>query len=435
MSDRSIRAAAEALAALPGETEAAADALAAEITRLTGGITTPLRTVRDQPLRGLPDEIDRGGRAMADIVRGLSGDIAAVVAGEVRDLTALLEGAPGTPETPTAAGTPAVTGTTPAGRTEPDDVAAAVEGALGEAHPDVAALVARLVADVAHPLDLTRALADPRRRHHTLAMLSELADGRALAGRTLEQYRAENPGRGPLFEPVPAEALTTADGRSRKKLFLAHARDLDPARAIGAEPTREERALLDDYVRRLSRQVQPYVRAELEALAAPFDDAAVSLRVKDTEGIIDKVQRMSSGSADRPGRPDYRVGEVVDAVGARITVGDTAELAGVVTAVVNRYGVGDGGNVLDMENMYAEPKRHNPAYRVVPFIIGASLDGLPYTFEIQLCTRRASIASDLEHNTVYKPYVPVGDGERDRVRGMQAEAAALDQDETRSEQR
>lgn len=432
MSDRSIRAAAEALAALPGETEEAAEALAAEITRLTGGITTPLRTVRGEPLRGLPDEIDRVGQAMAGIVRGLSGDIAAVVAGEVRDLTALLDGAP---STSAPAGPPTAAGASSAGRAEPDDVAAAVEAALGEAHPDVAALVARLVADVAHPLDLTRALADPRRRHHTLAMLSELADGRALAGRTLDQYRAENPGRGPLFEPVPAEALTTADGRSRKKLFLARARDLDPARVIGADPTRAERVLLDDYVRRLSRQVQPYVRAELEALAAPFDDAAVSLRVKDTEGIIDKVQRMSAGSADRPGRPDYRVGEVVDAVGARITVGDTAELAGVVTAVVNRYGIGDGGNVLDMENMYAEPKRHNPAYRVVPFIIGASLDGLPYTFEIQLCTRRASIASDLEHNTVYKPYVPVGDGERDRVRGMQAEAAALDQDETRSEQR
>ncbi len=85
--------------------------------------------------------------------------------------------------------------------------------------------------------------------------------------------------------------------------------------------------------------------------------------------------------------------------------------------------------------MYAEPKPHNQAYRVVPFIIGIGVGGRPYTFELQLSTRRASIAADLEHNTVYKPYVAVSDDEQHRVRGMQAEAAAVDQDETRSEVR
>ncbi len=34
---------------------------------------------------------------------------------------------------------------------------------------------------------------------------------------------------------------------------------------------------------------------------------------------------------------------------------------------------------------------------------------------------------------VYKPYIDVSQADRDRVRTMQAEAAALDQDETRSE--
>lgn len=312
-----------------------------------------------------------------------------------------------------------------------DDVGAAVRATLAVAHPEVATLVVRLVADVGHPLDLTRALADPHRRAGTLAVLAELADGRLLAGRTLEQFRAARPGRGPLFAPVPPEALVTADGRSRKDVFLAEARLLDPARTVGAEPTPSQLGLLDDYVRRLLHQVEPQVRHDIETLADPYPDAALSLRVKDVPGIVDKVTRMSTGGSHRPARPGYRAGEVVDALGARITVAGTAQLATLTAAVVEHY----GDRVLDLENRYVDPKPHNPAYRVVPLIIGTSVGGLPYTFEIQLSTRRASVAADLEHNTVYKPYVDVDERDRDRVRAMQAEAAALDQDETRSEAR
>lgn len=59
------------------------------------------------------------------------------------------------------------------------------------------------------------------------------------------------------------------------------------------------------------------------------------------------------------------------------------------------------------------------------------VDGIPYTYELQLTTRRASIAADIEHNTLYKSHVETTAAEKDEIRRMQAEAAALDQDETR----
>lgn len=369
--------------------------------------------------------LDDARRRLPDDVHRLGADVSAALASVAGELDALLRspgGGPAGPPSPAAATRPA------------DDAAAAVTAALG-AHPDVAAVVARLLADVDYPLDLTRALRDPQLRAGTLAVLAELADGRALGDRSLDEYLAARPGRGPLFDPVPDDALTTADGRSRKALFVAEAVRLDPARDVRADPTPAQRELLADYVRRLVEDVAPYVRAELDALAADYPDAAVSTRVKTPHGLVDKVGRMSAGGENRPARPGYRVGDILDAVGTRITVAGTAELAALAAAVVERYGVGDGGRVLDWENRYTDPKPHNPAYRVVPFIVGLRVGGLPYPFELQLITQRASVAADLEHNTVYKPLVAVSDRERDRISRMQAEAAALDQDETRSDAR
>ena len=105
-----------------------------------------------------------------------------------------------------------------------------------------------------------------------------------------------------------------------------------------------------------------------------------------------------------------------------------AALETALTAVVGHFGVGDGGRILEIENMYARPKAAQPAYRVIPMIVVAEVDGLPYTFELQLTTQRASLAADVEHNTLYKPYVPVDNN--GVVTAAMEEAAALDQLET-----
>lgn len=369
--------------------------------------------------------LDDAHRRLQDDLQRLGGDVSGVLSSAAGELDALRRPSPRSNPAPVVASPSAP-------RRPVDDAVTAVRAALAGPHPDVAALVARVLADTAHSLDLTRALRDPERRGGALAILGELADGRALAGRSLDDYVAAHPGRGPLFAPVPSDALAASDGRSRKERFVAAAVLADPGRGIGADPTPEQLDLLDDYVRRLVEDVEPRVFAELSSLAGAYPGAAVSSRVKDPDGLVEKVRRMSAGANNRPGRPGYRVGDVLDAVGARITVGGTADLAALVGAVVERFGTDDDGSVLDWENRYTDPKPHNPAYRVVPFILVARVGGLAYPFELQLTTQRTSVAADLEHNTVYKPYVPVSDQEGDRIRGMQAEAAALDQDETRN---
>jgi ppGpp synthetase/RelA/SpoT-type nucleotidyltranferase len=299
-------------------------------------------------------------------------------------------------------------------------------------HPDVASIAARLVADsVLHPTNLAKSLADPRTRDATIEILRELADRRIIGARTLEEYRAAGPGRGPLFEPVDP-AINREAGKDRKAVLVERAKQVDPARDVGATPNRAELARLADYATRLRENVHPAVDAEVRAFVervAPGAD--VNVRTKDAAGILDKVRRMAQGSETRPGRPGYRAGDVIDAVGARITTDSMADLERVLEAAKAHFRTGNDGRILEIENMYAEPKDKNPAYRVIPLVVRIDVAGVPYTFELQLTTRRASIAADLEHNTLFKPYVELTEAETGRVAGMLAEAAALDQEETR----
>ena len=297
-------------------------------------------------------------------------------------------------------------------------------------YPEVGSVVRRLANDTGHRLDLTTALRDPGRRADTLAVVRELADGRLLPDGDLERYRQENPGRGRLFTEVPFEVNHNPDGTSRKDTYLAHCAAADPVRRVGGLPDTRQQDAVREYAARLANTVEPLVTGEVEDLAADLPGAVVSTRTKIADDILEKVGRMSSGSDSRPPREDYLVGHVVDAVGARITVADTDQLGRLLDRVCDTLGVGDGGRVLELDNMYAAPKASNPSYRVIPLLVAVEADGIPYTYELQLTTRRASVAADLEHNTIYKPHVPTSDGQRDAVRRMMAEAAALDQQDT-----
>jgi len=316
-----------------------------------------------------------------------------------------------------------------------DAAVKAVTDRFGTTRPELAELLVGLIRDEAHRLNMVEALKDPATRELTLSLLEQMAGSRLLTGTDLAAWRNANPGRGPLYEPVPADANVTADGRSRKDALMGEAKRADPARAVGAEPTAAERGLVADYAGRLLRRVEPAVRREIralvEALGAEGVTAGWSARAKNGEGLLDKVRRMVKGRPGAPGNPGAQVGDIVDGVGARITVESTADLARVLARVVAHFGTGDGGRIVEIENMYAKPKRKAPAYRVITLTIRVDRGGLPYTFELQLTTRRASIAADLEHNTLYKPYLAdITEAAKQLVREAMAEAAALDEGES-----
>lgn len=320
------------------------------------------------------------------------------------------------------------------------DAHEAVAERLAPEHPELASVVDKLLDDD-HPLNVTDALANPDLRPRTLELLDELAEGRALPdGMTLEEFRRAHPGEGSVFEVPDRDINFDAEGNSRKQEFVDERKTLDPARAVGATPTPEQRALVAEYAGRLRNEVAPAVATEIRNLVGGLPDelregVTVNARAKTDDGLFDKVGRMVEGGEGRPPRPDYEVGDVIDAVGARITVDNMQQLEAVLDKVLEHFGVGDGGRILELENMYAQPKAGKLEYRVIPLTIAKEVDGQVYTFELQLTTRRASIAADLNHNTLFKQLVELTEAERAAVRRAMEEAAALDQLESRGVRR
>jgi ppGpp synthetase/RelA/SpoT-type nucleotidyltranferase len=303
---------------------------------------------------------------------------------------------------------------------------------LGTQFPDLANIINQLIDDKKHPLGLVRDIVDASRRQRTLALIKEMAEKKILGDQSFEQFLQRNPGAGLLFEKVPDRVNFDEQGRSRKKSFVEDQKQLDPARAVGADLTKEQENQVKDYARRLSQEVEPKVREEVETLANNIKqklggEVVVSVRTKGAAGLIDKVQRMVNGAKGRNVRSDYQIGDVIDAVGARITVDNTEQLTALLQEIRGQL----GDRILEIENMYASPKSHAPAYRVIPMVLKTEINGKFYTFELQLNTMRASIAADLEHNTIFKPLVQVTEEQKQMIKRIMEEAAALDQLETK----
>ena len=323
------------------------------------------------------------------------------------------------------------------------DVQQAVVDRIGTHSPELASVVHKLLDDE-HALNVTESLRSGALHEHVLSTIEELARGDALRpyDGDLSAFLADHPGHGPLFEHVPPEinTVTGADGveRSRLSVYVAHAKTTDEALTTGARPSPAEGAAVRDYATRLADLVKPAVDREVASIAAQVREHAsgpvdVNSRPKNAAGLFDKVNRMAAGRPGAPGRADYQVGDIVDAVGARITVPDMDTLERLYTAVVDHFGVGDGGRIVEVDNMYASPKAKNPAYRVIPMVVAIEVDGRPYAFELQLTSLRASVAADIEHNSLYKPYIDLSPEEKAAVRRAFTEASALDQQETRDE--
>ena len=110
----------------------------------------------------------------------------------------------------------------------------------------------------------------------------------------------------------------------------------------------------------------------MQALTKEINDsfggnsASFSVRTKTAEGIIDKVQRIDKGRNDfddepadletKP-NPGAQVGDLIDAVGARITVQNTDQLARLLQRVQSSFGTGDAGASSRSRTSTSVPRR------------------------------------------------------------------------------
>lgn len=322
----------------------------------------------------------------------------------------------------------------PAGRSL-DHWRPALAHVLRPAGKELESLVEKLLDDAGHALGVAKDLHRDDVQLATILLLRRLATGTMLHGRSLATFLRDVPGTGAVFAPVPDHLDRARGGARRLERFIAATCQFDPVRALRGALEPHQEALIPPYARRLAHLVEPAVADELSALAGGLPGVDVATRVKATPSILEKLGRRSSANAQRSSVRTFTVGHVLDAVGGRMVAVDAPTLARTLTTVRKHFGDGHDGRILSMENLYVTPRSYKPALRGVTLNCSTTVGGLDYPFELQLVTRSGILAADIDHNTVYKPYVLTTPAERRLVETMLEEAAATDQIESRRELR
>ena len=149
-----------------------------------------------------------------------------------------------------------------------------------------------------------------------------------------------------------------------------------------------QRAKLESYAKSMGSSVKAALLAGLQDVGSSVD-----ARAKDADGLVDKVSRMMAGNAGRQGRPEYRLADVPDAVGARVVCEGIPEVVDACRKIGSRY------EVVEMKNMFTDPACADLPQKCVTFVVrvGGRLA------EIQVGTRAGQLAAAAEHGASYKP--------------------------------
>lgn len=174
----------------------------------------------------------------------------------------------------------------------------------------------------------------------------------------------------PCVPEPPAYVNYGRDGIARKDAYIDAAKRCDEALRVGVPGTAYETELVRAYAARLRDRVAPAVRVELTTPATEAGVDGAEVEVADAGAITDRVR-----SAVRAG---YQVGDVTDAIRARIEVAGPAGLPALLDAAERHFGTGDRGRILEI--------RPNPAD--VRLTIATTEDGHRYAYELRLAVSR-----------------------------------------------
>ena len=302
-----------------------------------------------------------------------------------------------------------------------------VDEILGD-HPEVADVVKRYVLDEDHPMGIVSHLKDPKRRKMVLDELKELADEKPLSEAQFKALAEK-----PIMMVDNDAQFNVIDGRKSTDVLAERLiKENELLYSIGDHPSAAQKIALDKYAKKLKTETLPSLQSRLEGVAGAADGSGfptVSSRAKDGPGLVDKIQRMRKGNPRemKAGRPNYKLADVPDAVGGRITVRSEQDLPEVMARLEKEFGA---ENIFEKDNFYLNKKKRQRPYRVITYTV--RVDGVPC--EIQITTLRSSIAADLWHNTGYKKYHPdLPSTSIDRMEEIQKAAAATEHRKLASE--
>jgi hypothetical protein len=281
-----------------------------------------------------------------------------------------------------------------------------------EGQPAIVRVMRAAFLDQNHPLNLRAALLHPQRSSTCLSEIREIAGFRPIDEaefqRVVERC-ATSPAR--LFQTVVPGISPEENAAQFNQRFRVEHPSLA---ALSATPTADQQLELEAFVDHIRGPVIRALRTMLKSVAGePQADGfpVVHTRAKDGVGIMDKIARMQEGSATKTPRPGYTFSDMPDSLGGRITVMLTADTSQSLEDLTERFEQAFALDILERDSFYANSAKRLHPYRVVTYTLG--IDGC--RAEVQITSLSASIAADLAHNTLHKPYLPLEEGENEEI--------------------
>jgi ppGpp synthetase/RelA/SpoT-type nucleotidyltranferase len=272
--------------------------------------------------------------------------------------------------------------------------------------PTIRRVVDEMLHDQKHPMNVNGNLMHRGRQIAAIHALQDLGAAPRLGKDEFIAFVREPQNRDLPFirddHELSHEGMRRKTAIERDRLLAAD----DQLFSVGNAPSDAQVMRLRSYASKLSNETSPALRKTLSEVVGTVDVdgfPTVNVRAKSAEGIVDKIDRMREGNDGKDPRPSYILADMPDAVGGRITVRDVRELP----ELVRRFEQAFEGRIIEKDNFYTNPNKSEKPYRVITYTI--LQDGVPC--EVQLTTLAASVAADLNHNTVYKEIIPVTDQE------------------------
>lgn len=289
----------------------------------------------------------------------------------------------------------------------------------------LATLLQSLLIDTTHQIGITSLMKDPSTRDIVLGSLEELL---ALPDVPTSAFKAiMEKETGMLREQFRADDVRwNVTGMTRRATalrahLLTHPQWGDLFALGSAEPTPKQAQLLEKYADMLDRNVCPVLVQWMQDILAPMrtGDAAfpvVTGRTKSAAGILDKMRRQQRGNRGREARGDYLLADVPDAVGARVIVKDAVALEQAMILIESAL----KDRIYEKDDFYGNVRKQvRGPYRLVTYTVRCQ--GIPA--EIQLQTLSAAVIANLDHDIIYKPYVPASQDERELIDSLHRRSA------------
>ncbi|MDA1209356.1 MAG: cyclic nucleotide-binding domain-containing protein, partial [bacterium] len=295
---------------------------------------------------------------------------------------------------------------------------------LGEQNELLANALEQLLVDVDYPLTVTDFLHNPDTRKATLDTIIEVAGQHPVTKAEFQKKVFDTFARlDPAFTADDKKFNEDPKGLKYVDEIRTMKMETSAVHRADDDPSEEVMTKLEKHIDKRNTKVEPELVKKLGKVVGQVNGRkdgfpVISSRTKNAPGVVDKIKRMRRGNDGKDPRPEYCMADIPDITGGRVVTRNADQLEKIIRKLEDEF----KGQIIEKDNFYGNESKRMKPYRVITYTV--LVHGEPC--EIQLTTLAASIAADINHNTIYKPIAATSKKQQELLDNIMKQAALLD---------